>query len=118
MAQISALTVTVWKGMLTQSIFGYSLYEQGGVDGYGVLFGGRKVGVSKVTTVTRAGTALSDYNTAATAYRAIMRTSITIIDQMNLTWNGVIVLAVTPRPSYDPIGYIITADWEFLVQSL
>ncbi len=56
MALIGSLPVTVWHGMLTQAVFGYQLYEQGGVDGYGVVFGGRKVGVSKgcVENVVRA----------------------------------------------------------------
>ncbi len=114
----SASSLGVWKGTLVGSSYGFSLYEQGGVDGFGVLFGGRKIGPQVVTTITRVGTTLTDYNAAQSAYRGLAKTSVSVIDQFNLSWSGVIVLDVKVAPSVDPIGYIATTAWTLLVQSI
>ncbi len=118
MPQIGSVTVTVWKGILTQSTFGFQLFEQGGVDGFGVQFGGRKVQPSQITTVTRIGSTITDFNVAEASYRSLLRSTLFVSDQFARPWNGVVVLGVSVAPSFDALGYIATANWQFLVQSL
>ncbi len=118
MPSIGTNTVTVWKGILSNGQYGYQLYEQGGVAGYGVVFGGMKAQPQQITTITRIGTNEADYIAAANAYRTALRTALSCTDQFNILWNSVVVLGVTVTPSYDPLGWIATANWTLLIQSV
>lgn len=113
---IGSYSFDAWGAIIALGGPTIRLYEQGGIDGYGVVVGGMKTGQQNVPTKVREGSE-SDANADLAGYRALIGTSVAISDQFGNGWNGVIITNVVCTLAEDPLGWILNATWTVLPQS-
>lgn len=112
---IGGRTVTTWRGQITPARKLTAVVEAPpGVDGTGVIIGAWKRGPFRISTgATFASGALAIAEQEA--YRALIGTAVTVVDQFAVSHTGVIVLDVDSRLSETLLATVrVDADWVLL----
>lgn len=113
---IGSFAFVGWGAQLRVGGYSYRKFEQAGLPGYGVVFGALKTDEQVVPTLYRASSEANALTTLS-GYRALMATSVTIIDPLNIAWANSLILGVEGVVSNDAIGYYLRAAWKVLLVS-
>lgn len=118
MPTIAGFGFNAWAGILAYGGPKMSLFEQGGVSGYGVVIGGLKTPPQTIHTLYRA-TSAGDAFSTLNAYRSTMfaYSPVTVIDQFGAEFDQVLIMDVVATAAIDPLGYMVNATWSLLLQS-
>jgi hypothetical protein len=114
---IDGNSLDAWAGILVYGPNKSLLFEQGGDDGYGVLFGGLKTGPQTITTKYRAANQ-DDAEAQLTVFRNLVMSTVTVVDQFGDEWDNVIVMGVLCTLAVDPLGWILSTTWSLLPESI
>ncbi len=110
---IASYDFDMWRGIIAFGGPNTRLFEQGGIDGYGVVFGGLKTAPQRILTTARyanQGAAMSD----ATGERTLIGTSVTVVDQFGASWTNVIVMDAVVTLAEDGLGWMLNTTWSLL----
>ena len=113
---ISGNNFVGWGGFLVLQGPKRTRFEQGGVPGYGYLFGALKTGEQQITTTYRAS-GESDAFTTGAAYRNLITDFVTVVDPLDTSWDNVLVLDAQFIVMEDPLGYMTDCTWTLLPKS-
>ena len=114
-ASIDGNEFDAWAGYLIKAPLRRQTYSQMGVDGVGIVFGGRDPREQIITTVTRAGAAESDATTLENTYRLLEATAVTVIDPTGREFDSTVVAQTDSRIFEDVMGWCIETTWHLII---